>query len=283
MAVDLFTIGKFTIHGYGLMIGLGFLLAVLVGCYRAKRYGLSDDHLINIAISVLLFGFLGGKLLFIIVEFPTFLQNPLAVIGSEGFVVYGGIMSGILTIYIYCKIKKLTFLSYFDVLAPSVAINQALGRVGCFMAGCCYGRQTDCAIGVVFPEGALAPAGVRLLPTQLFSAGGDLLLAIGLILYARRAKYRGNISALYLLFYSIGRFVIEIFRNDDRGAVGALSTSQFISIFMFLFAVGFIVYNCKKGFPAQKLLPAGAVLQEKKDEEKKDSQSDTESKDETEA
>lgn len=252
MAIDLFTIGSFTVHGYGLMIGLGFLLAVLVGCYRAKRYGLSDDELINIAISVLIFGFLGGKLMFLIVEFKSFLQAPLAVIGSEGFVVYGGIISGILTIYVYCRIKKLPFLSYFDLVAPSVALNQALGRVGCFLAGCCYGRETDCAIGVVFPENSLAPAGLRLIPTQLFSAGGDLVLAIGLMIYARRAKYRGNVSAFYLLFYSIGRFIIEIFRNDERGAVGALSTSQFISIFSFAFAIGFLIYNRKKGIPAEK-------------------------------
>lgn len=252
MAIDLFTIGSFTVHGYGLMIGLGFLLAVLVGCYRAKRYGLSDDELINIAISVLIFGFLGGKLMFIIVEFKSFLQTPLAVIGSEGFVVYGGIISGILTIYVYCRLKKLPFLSYFDLVAPSVALNQALGRVGCFLAGCCYGRETDCAIGVVFPQNSLAPAGLRLIPTQLFSAGGDLLLAVGLMIYARRAKYRGNVSAFYLLFYSIGRFIIEIFRNDERGAVGALSTSQFISIFTLAFAVGFLIYNRKKGIPAEK-------------------------------
>ncbi len=247
MAIDLFSIGKFTVHGYGLMIGLGFLVAVLVGCYRAKKYGLSDDHLINLAINVLIFGFLGGKLLFIIVEFPTFLKAPMSIIGSEGFVVYGGIIAGILTIYIYCKIKKISFFSYFDILAPSVAINQAFGRIGCFLAGCCYGRETRSAIGVVFPEGALAPSGVKLIPTQLFSAGGDFLLFFGLIIYAKRAKYRGNVSACYLLFYSIGRFVIEIFRNDERGAVGMLSTSQFLSIFMFVFAIGFLVFNRKWG------------------------------------
>lgn len=245
MKIDLFTIGNFTIHGYGLMIGLGFLIAYLLLGYRAKKYKLSEDHATNIAICVLIFGFLGGKLLYILVEFKSFLQDPLSVIGSEGFVVYGGIITGILTIYIYCKIKKLDFLRYFDILAPEVAVNQAFGRIGCFLAGCCYGRETESAIGVVFPEGALAPAGVKLLPTQLFSAGADFALAVILMVYARKTKYKGNVSALYLLLYSIGRPVIEYFRNDNRGAVGTLSTSQFISIFMFLFAVGFMIYNVK--------------------------------------
>jgi phosphatidylglycerol---prolipoprotein diacylglyceryl transferase len=252
MKIDLFTIGHFTVHGYGLMIGLGFLVAYLLLGYWAKKYKLSADHATNIAICVLLFGFLGGKLLFILVEFKSFLQSPLAVIGSEGFVVYGGIITGILTIYIYCKIKKLNFLQYFDILAPAVAINQAFGRIGCFLAGCCYGRETHSSIGVVFPEGSLAPAGVKLLPTQLFSSGADFLLAFILIIYARKTKYKGNVAALYLLLYSIGRPIIESFRADDRGAVGTISTSQFISIFMFLFAVGFFIYNIKTQKPIDR-------------------------------
>ncbi|MDO5574200.1 MAG: prolipoprotein diacylglyceryl transferase [bacterium] len=245
MKIDLFTIGHFTVHGYGLMIGLGFLAAYLLLGYRAKKYQLSENDATNIAICVLLFGFLGGKLLYILVEFKAFLQDPLSVIGSEGFVVYGGIITGILTIYIYCRIKKLNFLQYFDILAPEVAVNQAFGRVGCFLAGCCYGRETDSAIGVVFPDGCLAPAGVKLLPTQIFSAGADLALAIILMIYARKTKYKGNVAALYLLLYSIGRPVIEYFRADERGAVGTISTSQFISIFIFLIAVGFFLFNVK--------------------------------------
>ncbi|HOO28302.1 MAG TPA: prolipoprotein diacylglyceryl transferase, partial [Lachnospiraceae bacterium] len=161
MAIDLFTIGRFTIHGYGLMIGIGFLAAVLVGCYRAKRYGLSDDHLINIALLGLVAGFLGSKILFVIVEFRTFLEDPLEVLGSEGFVVYGGIIGGTLAMYLYCRIRKLKFLSYFDIVTPSVALNQAFGRIGCFLAGCCYGKETHSVFGVIFPSGCLAPSGVK--------------------------------------------------------------------------------------------------------------------------
>ena len=202
MAIDLFSIGRFTIHGYGLMIGLGFLAAVFLGNYRAKLRGLSPDHFTNIAIFVLLFGFMGGKLLFIIVEFKEFWENPLGALGSEGFVVYGGIITGILTILIYCRIKKISAMSYLDLFAPSVAVNQGIGRIGCFLAGCCYGRQTDSWFGVVFPEGCLAPAGVRLIPTQLISAAGMLLIAGGLILYARKAQYRLTVTGYYLLAYS---------------------------------------------------------------------------------
>lgn len=122
-------------------------------------------------------------------------------------------------------------LAYLDLMIPSVALAQAFGRVGCFLAGCCYGRKTDSCLGVVFTNSDFAPNGVKLLPTQLFMAAGDLVLTTVLLWYAAKRPVRGKTSMLYLILYSIGRFIIEFFRNDDRGTVGSLSTSQFIAIF----------------------------------------------------
>lgn len=232
MAIDLFSIGRFTVHGYGLMIGLGFLFAVILGSMRAKKIGLSADDFTNIAIWVLVIGFLGGKILFLIVEYRDFFNDPLSIIKSEGFVVYGGIITGILAIYVYCKVKKLEFLRYIDLFATFVPINQAMGRIGCFCAGCCYGRQTDSPIGVVFPEGCLAPAGVKVLPTQLFMAAGDFAIFAIMLMYTKKDRKPGQATILYLLLYGVGRFIIEFFRNDYRGSVGILSTSQFISIIL---------------------------------------------------
>lgn len=241
MAIDLFSIGKFTIHGYGLMISLGFVLALCYSTWQCKKSGLDDDLFFNLAIFVLLFGWLGGKIMFCIVEFKDFIRSPLSVLGSEGFVVYGGIISGAATIYLYCKKKKLDSLKYFDVMVASVAINQCLGRVGCFLAGCCYGRETNSRIGVIFPEGCMAPAGVKLLPTQLFSAAADLLMFVVLFLIINNKKYKKGIPlSVYLIGYAIGRSIIECFRSDARGSVGVLSTSQFISLFAGV--VGIVVF-----------------------------------------
>ncbi|HAG69062.1 MAG TPA: prolipoprotein diacylglyceryl transferase [Lachnospiraceae bacterium] len=246
MAIDLFTIGGFTIHGYGLMIGIGFMIAVLYGGYRCEHgLKLSSDHYSSLAIYTLIFGWLGGKIMFIIVEFKSFLASPLSVLGSSGFVVYGGIITGVITIFGYCRLKKLSFLSYLDALVPGVAICQGFGRLGCFMAGCCYGKQTTSRFSVVFPENSLAPHGVHLIPTQLYSAAFDLLLAGFMILMCRRVKRRGDISVIYFGGYAIGRFIIEFFRDDPRGSVGILSTSQFISILMLIFAV-FLHFTVKK-------------------------------------
>ena len=235
---DIFSIGSITIHGYGLMIAIGFMVALLVGTYRAKKKGLDPEVVSSIAMLAIVCGFLGAKVLYVIVEFDDFLKSPMSVIGSEGFVVYGGIIAGALSAIIYCRIKKISFMSYFDLMMPSVAIAQGFGRMGCFLAGCCYGMETQSMLGVIFPEGSLAPAGIKLLPTQLFSSAGDFLIAGILIWFSSKSRCKGDIGALYLLLYWIGRFAIEFLRNDERGIVGMLSTSQFISIF---FVIGSLV------------------------------------------
>lgn len=247
MKNELFSIGPFTVHGYGLMIALGILVCIAMGMYRARKKSMSDEAVLDIAIFGVLLGFVGAKALYVIVEFPDFLKNPMSVLGSEGFVVYGGIITGVLAAMIYCRIKHLKFLEYFDLLAPSVALAQGFGRIGCFLAGCCYGRETNAFLGITFPEGSLAPSGVKLIPTQLLSSAGDFLIMFLLLTYSKHSKKTGNVGFLYMLLYGVGRFFLEFLRSDDRGAVGILSTSQFISIGIILLA--FILFFKDKLFP----------------------------------
>ena len=222
MKTDLFKIGGLTIHGYGFMIALGFILAMILGEYRAKKLGLKDESVIDIAIIAGLTGFAGAKLLFIIVEFDSFIKNPKEVLGSSGFA-------------------------------------QGFGRIGCYLAGCCYGRVTDSAFGVIFPVGSQAPAGVKLIPTQLISAGANIIHMIILIAVAHFIGYTirkkdgrklvlpaGGIGYLYMILYGIGRFLIEFLRNDYRGEIGILSTSQFISIFFIAAGVVLLIIGKKK-------------------------------------
>jgi len=229
---DILTIGPVTIHGYGLMIAIGIAFALLIGVRRAKNRAMSADIVMSIGLIVMVAGFLGAKLLYCIVELPTLLKDPLSVLSGSGFVVYGGIIAGILATVIYCRKKNGSFLQYFDLIIPSVAVAQGFGRIGCFLAGCCYGCVTDLPIGIVFHNSKIAPNGIPLFPTQLFSSAGDFLIALVLILYARKTRSTGKVGGLYLILYSVGRFIIEFFRSDERGSVGFLSTSQFIAIFM---------------------------------------------------
>lgn len=231
---DILTIGPLTVHGYGLMIGIGIVVALLVGDYRAKKKGLDGDFIYGLTLTTVVLGFLSAKLLFIITEWQGFVKNPMSYITGNGFVVFGGIIGGAITIWGYCKLKKVNFLDYLDLMIPSVALAQGFGRIGCFLAGCCYGKETDSFLGITFTESHFAPNHVKLFPSQLVMAAGDFLIAAILILYARKNPSKGKTSALYLMLYSVGRFFVEFTRNDDRGFVGALSTSQFIGIFIFI-------------------------------------------------
>ena len=235
---DLFSIGGLTVHGYGLMIGIGVICAILLANYRAKRKELSADAVWSMALLALIFGFVGAKLLYAVTDLRTVLANPLLIVTGNGFVVYGGIIGGTAAVLIYCRVKKISFLRYFDLLMPSVALAQGIGRIGCFLAGCCYGRETDCALGVTFTHSQFAPNGLRLIPTQLIMSAGDLLITAVLLLFARKDRKRGQVGGLYLILYSIGRFTVEFFRGDVlRGFVGPLSTSQFVSIFTLLLGI----------------------------------------------
>ena len=231
---DILTIGPVTLHGYGLMIGIGVAVALLVGDYRAKKKGLNGDLIYGLTVSTVILGFLAARILFIITEWQNFLQDPMRYITGSGFVVFGGIIGGALTIYGYCKWKKMDFWSYLDLMIPSVALAQGFGRIGCFLAGCCYGKETDSCIGITFTNSQFAPNNVSLLPSQLFMAAGDFVIAAVLLCYSKKNPSKGKTSMLDLMLYSAGRFLVEFTRNDDRGFVGALSTSQFIGIFTFI-------------------------------------------------
>ena len=149
MKYKLFEIGPVTVYSYGLMIAIGIVLAFLVAESRAKKRGLNGDDIYGLGILGLIGGVIGAKLLFFLTEIDSILENPKIMLSfSEGFVVYGGILGGIVGAYIYCKWKKLSVLKYFDLAVPSLALAQGFGRIGCFLAGCCYGRETSAWYGI---------------------------------------------------------------------------------------------------------------------------------------
>ena len=237
---ELLKIGPFVVHGYGLMIAIGVFLALFLAERRAKKKGLDADCLYTLTFLCVIAGFIGAKLLFCLVEFKMLMTEPLRVLSSNGFVVYGGIIGGTLAAFLYIKKKKYDFWKYFDLVLPSVAVAQGFGRIGCFLAGCCYGRTTESWFGIAFQHSNFAPNNVKLIPT-LISAVGMFLIAAVLFVFDRKNTKKGRVGALYLILYSIGRFFVEFLRNDYRGTVGPLSTSQFISIFILLIGIGLFV------------------------------------------
>jgi phosphatidylglycerol:prolipoprotein diacylglycerol transferase len=232
---DWLKIGPVTIHGYGVMIAIGVLAAFWLSERNAKKLGLDSDKIDNMIFFILIFGYACAKLLYCIVEYKQFLTDPLSVLGSGGWVVYGGILGGILAAWLYCRKNNWDFMTYANLLFPSLALGQGFGRIGCFFAGCCYGKAALTPFSVTFPTTSLCPVGTPVIPTQLIMSAGDFLLFAFLQHNLFKGKHPEDTAAYYAMFYSVGRFLIEFLRGDERGAVGPLSTSQFISIFIFLF------------------------------------------------
>ncbi|HAJ74082.1 MAG TPA: prolipoprotein diacylglyceryl transferase [Lachnospiraceae bacterium] len=234
---DFLTIGPLTFHMYGLMSAIGIIAAYLYAEHRAKKDGLDTDGIIYFVIVCVVSGYIGSKILYFITILPELIEDSSVIISSlsGGWVVYGGILGGMLGGGLYCRKKKWPHWKYFDMGLTCMALAQGFGRIGCFFAGCCYGVRAHGAFSVTFIDSAFAPNGIPLVPTQIASSIFDFLLFFFLVLYHQHRKNSdGEVTGLYLIFYSLGRFCIEFLRGDlIRGTVGPLSTSQFIAIFTF--------------------------------------------------
>ncbi len=230
-----FPVFGLTIPMYGVMSAVGMLAAFVLLGFTRKHTRFSEDQALSAALWAIIMGFLGAKVLFWLVEIDQIIADPSYLLHTlrEGFVFYGALIGGLGGVAIYALIKKLPFFSLMDYFIPALVIGHAFGRIGCLFAGCCYGMECDCAISVTFPAGGAAPAGVPLLPTQIMESVFLFLLCAFLVWRLMKKKPFGTISGWYMVLYGAWRFGIEFFRNDERGAVGALSTSQFISIFIF--------------------------------------------------
>ena len=245
---DLFSIGPVTFHTYGLMTAIGIIAAYLLMERRAARKHFTEEErsrTLGLILYCLIFGYLGSKILYVLTILPQVVRDPGIFLESltGGWVVFGGLLGGIFGAWLFCRLKKLPAGKFFDLAFPAVALAQAFGRVGCFFAGCCYGVETESAFSIVFSHSDYAPNHVHLIPTQLISAVLDLLLCLFLLWYEKKLeKHRGELAAVYLILYSAGRFVLEFWRGDlARGAVGPLSTSQFIGLFTLLAGIVLLI------------------------------------------
>ncbi|MDO4564481.1 MAG: prolipoprotein diacylglyceryl transferase [Clostridia bacterium] len=246
-----FDFGLFTLPAMGVCILIGTLIALAV-LFFIRRYSvLSADDILDGIIWAVLIGFLLAKVLFWIVEpeaftldfssTGAFFESLWSLIG-EGMVFYGGLIGGVGALALVARRKKKGFFTYCDLFAPCFCLAHAGGRFGCYFSGCCYGMECVSPISINYPvHGEFA---LRL-PTQLMEAGFLIILAVSLIIVLKKSKRTGTVTAWYLLLYSVWRFIIEFFRGDPRGAIGALSTSQFISLFIFAGGVLVLILSRK--------------------------------------
>jgi len=237
----LFKLGPVTIYTYGVFVFLGVIASYLVCRNQADKEGISRKIFSHIFFWALIWGFLGARVVYILVEWRWFLSNPLSVILSRsGFVFYGGIVSGILTLLILAKKYKINLLRAADIGALGIPLGHALGRIGCFCYGCCYGKPTDSSWGILFhPESPAGLLGTKVIPTQLISALFLFLIFFLLLILKKYRRFDGQILLSYGICYGIFRFIIEFYRGDPRGDFFSLSTSQLAALVVIIISILF--------------------------------------------
>lgn len=262
----LFDFGFYKLHTYGLMLALAFLTALIYARHAAKRINVDPAHMSDLLIWTLLGGILGARLLYFIIH-PEEFSNIAGffAIWKGGLVYYGGFIGGVVGGLIYVRRKKLNTLDLSDLAMPAIMLGQAIGRIGCFMAGCCYGKPVDHdhPLGIAFPEkpdtlipppyqnADLANPTCFLHPSQLYMAVNGLVLGLLLWFLFTRRKKRGVVTGVFLVLYPITRSYIELFRGDNAERVfyGPLSTSQWVSVPVFLFGIYLLVSSRKRPVP----------------------------------
>lgn len=267
---------NFYIGTYGVMVATGALLGLLLAIYRARHTDISSSFIIDLLFYSALVGFIGARIVFILVNFEDFLRQPAVYIFSrQGFVFLGGILFALPVAIWYTRKHHMPVGAIADILAPSLPLAHALGRLGCFAAGCCFGKVAEggfwSAIAMRFPavldkQGELigsfvyiehlqrgwipptAEYSLPVIPTQLIESGANILILIALLLVSRRKMPPGRLFVLYIILYSVMRFFVEYLRDDvERGVwFGIISTSQILTLLMLTGSIIYILCDTRK-------------------------------------
>ena len=269
-----FTVFGIEIAYYGVIIALGMLAGALVAYREAKKTGQKVDDYIDFTLYTLIAAIIGARIYYVIFEWDYYSAHPLETFNlrAGGLAIYGGVIASALTLFIFTKVKKLKFWLMADTAVQGLIIGQIIGRWGNFFNREAFGGYTDSLVAMQLPvseakgitqeliEHLVTIDGVSYVqvhPTFLYEGTWNLLLFIGICLYKRHKKFDGEIFAIYLMGYGVGRFIIEGLRTDQLviKALGGIAASQVLSIILIVLAVAFVIYNrvqLKKRTPVTK-------------------------------
>jgi phosphatidylglycerol---prolipoprotein diacylglyceryl transferase len=248
MYPKIWDLGPITIHTYGILLAAAFILGIWIASRLASKNGIEPDSVWNLGLVIIFSALVGAKILLFFSDYRYYSENPreifsLSTLRSSG-VYYGGLFLALGAAVLYLKKKRLPFWTMADIAAPGIALGQAVSRLGCLTAGCCFGKPTQMPWGITFTnqyayENVGVPLNIPLHPTQIYEAIGSFCLFLFLMFYFPKKKTKGEIILLYVIGYALMRFIVEFFRGDERDFVfyGLLSTSQLIAIFAVLGSV----------------------------------------------
>lgn len=240
----LLKLGPITLHTYGLMVALGFLAGLHATRIQFERQGLPLMQIDRMVLSIMIAGLLGARIFYFGVDnFAELKVDPLSFlrIWEGGLVFYGGVLGGLMVLVYFSQVQRLPFLSLTDAFSVPLLLAHSIGRLGCFAAGCCYGKETALPWGVTYGHPAsLAPRFISLHPTQLYESLAAFLLFLAFNKANQKRLKLGTLTAAYMILYGTFRFFIENLRGDDRGLYhfGA-SPSQLVAVTMVV--IGFLI------------------------------------------
>jgi phosphatidylglycerol:prolipoprotein diacylglycerol transferase len=244
---------KLPLHTYGFMIAIGFLLAIRAVRKLSLKNNINPELTSDLSFWLLMYGFIGARVLFVITRLDFFIQNPIEIfkVWEGGLVFFGGLIASTAYSIFFFKKHKLSPWKMIDVLSPGVVLAHAFGRLGCLGAGCCYGRPTSLPWGIKLNSELvdITMRGIPLHPTQIYESLSLMLLFLSLMFISKNKKFDGQVGLTYFMVYPVIRSFIEVFRGDTiRGFIidSFLSTSQFISILVFISALVVLQYRMKK-------------------------------------
>ena len=256
----LFELGDWPVYSYGVLLAVAYLAALQLAVVRARRQGIDGARVMDLGIYLIIAALVGAKLMLVVVDFNYYLAQPREILSlfRAGGVFYGGLIAAVAVALWLVRRYGLSMWTTADLFAPGIALGHVIGRFGCLLAGCCYGRPTDMPWAITFTDPAAAanvgtPLGIPLHPTQLYDAGAELLIMVLLLATERRGRtFAGRTFWLYILLYGVSRFISEFYRGDERGAIMGLSTSQFISVIAVPLAVAMLAWLRSRGTRAAR-------------------------------
>jgi len=232
----LFKFGPVTIYSYGTMLALAFLLIIQLVSKKAEKSNISPQIILDVSLIILISSVAGARIAFVLKNFVYYKDNlpEIILFNRGGLFFFGGLITAIITAAIYLKAKKIFIWKMADIFALYIPLGQALGRIGCFLNGCCYGKEST------LPWAFLLPNQLCLAhPTQIYSSLGGVILFIILSLLYPKKKFDGEIFISYLFLYSIFRFSIEFFRGDHPVFAYYLTGSQWVCLGIFISSIIF--------------------------------------------
>lgn len=235
----LFKFAGLEVHAYGFFVALGFLAGIFLALFFAKQEKIEGQIILDLSIYVIISSVIGARLIYVIGEWDYFRHNPIEIIMVQngGLVFLGGFLLAMATIVIFARVKKLNLFKLLDAIMPGALLGYAIGRLGCFFNGCCFGLPTKLPWAIIFPPGSLAGAycpDQPLHPTQLYASLSMLLAFIILSILYRRKRFDGQIFFWGIIFYSIYRFLVEFLRFSPIHWL-SLTPSQWLLLFTFLY------------------------------------------------